>query len=98
MLHNLLPPLRTEYVEREKNSEHFDWKPLNAHPLHGKISRTLETYIDQRSTVEKPIIYTIEKYPHQEPNISYVEKKFLACLVVTDHHLMRLKEGSPNQN
>ena len=81
MLHNLLPRLQTEYIETEKLVEHFDWKPADAHPLHGKVSRTLESFIEQRTIVEKLTVFAVEKYPQEEPNKSYIERNFVSNLI-----------------
>ena len=94
MLHNLLPPLQTEYIEESRRAQAYDWKPADAHPQQGKISRALQDYIEGDTEVDlKSVRYVGETYPQQEPNRAHINQSVLTSLLLDGSPLCAVQRG-----
>ena len=94
MLHNLLPPLQTEYIEENRRAQAYDWKPADAHPQQGKISRALENYIEGDTEVDvKSARYVGSLYPQEEPNKAHINQSVLTALLFDGSPLCAVERG-----
>jgi len=97
MLHNLLPPLQTEYIEENRRAQAYDWKPADAHPQQGKISRALENYIegDAEEVDLKSTRYIASSlYPQEEPNKAQINQSVLTALLLDGSPLCAAERGT----
>lgn len=80
MLENLLPRLKTQQIEDQRRAQFFDWNPQHAHPTNGKISETLQTYIESSYQVKKEKVAAedLYEYPKKAPNEANILPEILA--------------------
>lgn len=94
MLHNLLPPLRTEYIEEDRRAQINDWKPAEAHPTNGKLSRTLLTLIEDTNELNvQNVLSESAKHPQKEPNVAHINQVTLTDLLLNGSPLCVAHRG-----